>query len=59
MGGGGGEGEGFVGERGFARDREVRGERARCEGQRGGLFFLFLFFSFSLDGWMDGCGVDS
>ena len=56
MGGGGDEGEGFVGDRGErSRDREGGGVRWSWVGS----ISWALFFSFSLDGWMDGCGVDS
>ena len=40
-----------------SRETEWFVGRERGKGWVG--FFSFYFFSFSLDGWMDGCGVDS
>jgi len=51
VGGGGSEGEGFMGEKGArSRDREGGGVQWSWVGS----FSWALFFSFSLDGWMDG-----
>ena len=50
-----------------ARERGSWGRGARSRDREGGgiqwswvgSISWALFFSFSLDGWMDGCGVDS